>query len=102
MGGEHNPGRLGARRRVHCTETHVSTRVSEMPRVPPVPRLPWGLTFSVLPGLLAWPVFSRLPPMVVRVGFAASGATVPLGYQLSVFPAFGAFCGALALDLTRG
>jgi hypothetical protein len=60
------------------------------------------LTFAVLAGLLAWAVFSRLPPMVVRVGFAASGATVPLGYQLSVFPVFGAFCGALALDLVRG
>jgi hypothetical protein len=80
----------------------VSTRVTEMPRVPPVPRLAWVLTFAVLAGLLAWAVFSRLPPMVVRVGFAASGATVPLGYQLSVFPVFGAFCGALALDLVRG
>jgi len=79
----------------------VSTRVTEMPRVPPLPRLAWVLTFAVLAGLLAWAVFSRLPPMVVRVGFAASGATVPLGYQLSVFPVFGAFCGALALDVTR-
>jgi len=79
----------------------VSTRVTEMPRVPPVPRLAWVLTFTVLAGLFAWAVFSRLPPMVVRVGFAASEATVPLGYQLSVFPAFGAFCGALALDVIR-
>jgi hypothetical protein len=31
-----------------------------------------------------------------------STATVPLGYQLSVFPAFGAFVGALALDAARG
>jgi hypothetical protein len=80
----------------------VSTRVTEMPRVPPLPRLAWVLTFAALAGLVAWAVFSRLPPMVVQVGFAASDATVPLGYQLSVFPAFGAFCGALALDVARG
>lgn len=79
----------------------MSTRVTEMPRVPTVPRLAWVLTFAVLAGLLAWAVFSRLPPMIVRVGFSASEATVPLGYQLSVFPAFGAFCGALALDIAR-
>jgi hypothetical protein len=59
------------------------------------------LAFAALAGLLAWAIFSRVPPMVVRVGFAASGATVPLGYQLSVFPAFGAFCGALLLDVAR-
>jgi hypothetical protein len=29
-------------------------------------------------------------------------ATVPLDYQLSVFPAFGAFLGALVLDIARG
>jgi len=60
------------------------------------------LAFAGLAGLAAWLVFSRLPPMAVRVGFSASDAAVPLGYQLSVFPAFGAFCGALALDVTRG
>jgi hypothetical protein len=80
----------------------VSTRVTEMPRVQPVPRLAWVLTFASLAGFLAWAVFSRMPPMAVRVGLAVSDATVPLGYQLSVFPAFGAFCGALALDVARG
>jgi hypothetical protein len=59
------------------------------------------LAFAVLAGLVAWAVFARLPPMVVRIGFSASAATVPLGYQLSVFPAFGAFSGALALDVAR-
>ena len=67
-----------------------------------MPRVVCVLAFAVLTGLIAWAVFARLPPMVVRVGFAASAATVPMGYQLSVFPAFGAFCGALALDLARG
>ena len=52
--------------------------------------------------LVAWAVFARLPPMSVRVGRAAIDAAVPLGYQLSVFPAFGAFVGALALDVVRG
>jgi hypothetical protein len=79
----------------------VSTRVTEMPRAPPVPRLARVLASAALAALLAWTLFARLPPMVVRVGFAASGRTVPLGYQLSVFPAFGAFCGALALDVVR-
>ena len=72
-----------------------------MPRTLTLPRLAWVLAFAALSGLLAWTVFSRLPPMIVRVGFAASAATVPLGYQLSVFPAFGAFCGSLALDAVR-
>jgi hypothetical protein len=72
-----------------------------MPRALPVPRLAWILSFAGLAACVAWVVFARLPPMVVRVGFSASAATVPLGYQLSVFPAFGAFCAALALDVRR-
>lgn len=50
----------------------------------------------------AWVAFSRLPPMPARIGWAAIETPVPLGYQLSVFPAFGAFLGALALDMLRG
>jgi hypothetical protein len=52
--------------------------------------------------LLAWAVFAHLPPMAVRVGRTLTDATVPLGYQLSVFPALGAFLAALALDASRG
>jgi hypothetical protein len=42
--------------------------------------------------------------MVVRAGVVAgaTGAVVPLGYQLSVFPAFGGCLGALAADTARG
>jgi hypothetical protein len=80
----------------------VSTRVTEMPRAVPVPRLAWVLTFAAAAVLLAWAAFSRMPPMAVRVGRAVTDATVPLGYQLSVFPAFGALVGAFALDLARG
>jgi hypothetical protein len=50
----------------------------------------------------AWVAFARLPPMPARVGWSAVEATVPLGYHLSVFPAFGAFLGALALDVLHG
>ena len=51
--------------------------------------------------LAAWAVFSRLEPMHVQIGLSRVDTTVPLGYQLSVFPAFGAFVGALVLDVTR-
>lgn len=75
---------------------------TEMPRLHAVPRVAWVLAFASAALLVAWTVFARLPPMSVRVGRAAIDAVVPLGYQLSVFPAFGAFTGALALDAVRG
>jgi hypothetical protein len=78
------------------------TRAPEMPRLAAVPRTAWVLGAASAALLVAWAVFARLPPMSVRVGRAAVDAVVPLGYQLSVFPAFGAFVGALALDAVRG
>jgi len=68
----------------------------------PVPRAAWLVGFAVAATAAAWAIFAHLPPLPVRVGTAALGASVPLGYQLSVFPAFGAFVGALALDCVRG
>ncbi|HEY1695259.1 MAG TPA: hypothetical protein VGG39_23990 [Polyangiaceae bacterium] len=67
-----------------------------------MPRPAWLLAFAVAAALAAWAVFAHLPPMPVRVGRAAIDAVVPLGYQLSVFPAFGAFAGAVLLDALRG
>ena len=69
---------------------------------PPVPRAVWGVAAAGLATAAAWAIFTSLPPMHVQIGLAPSDATVPLGYQLSVFPAFGAFVGALALDVARG
>jgi hypothetical protein len=73
-----------------------------MPRAAPIPRLAWVLTVATLTSLTAWMVFSQVPPLAVRVGGAVTNAFVPLGYQLSLFPAFGALLGALALDIARG
>jgi hypothetical protein len=64
----------------------------------PVPRAAWLVGFAGVAMAAAWAVFVRLPPMHVRIGLTEVDSTVPLGYQLSVFPAFGAFLGALALD----
>jgi hypothetical protein len=50
----------------------------------------------------AWAVFAQMPAIPVRVGPIVTDTMVPLGYQLSVFPAFGAFVAALALDVARG
>ncbi len=58
--------------------------------------------FAAASTAIAWVVFTRLSPMHVLVGTQRTDATVPLGYQLSVFPAFGAFVGGLALDVGRG
>jgi hypothetical protein len=69
---------------------------------PRAPRAAWALAFAVVATGIAWAVVARLPPMHVRVGWQPSDASVPLGYQLSVFPAFGAFVGALAIDIVRG
>lgn len=60
------------------------------------------LASAVAATLGAWALLSRLEPMHVQIGLSRVDATVPLGYQLSVFPAFGAFVGALALDVARG
>jgi hypothetical protein len=68
----------------------------------PVPRAAWLVGFAGVATAAAWAIFTRMPPLPVRVGTAALGTSVPLGYQLSVFPAFGAFVGALALDGLRG
>jgi hypothetical protein len=68
----------------------------------PVPRAAWLVLFAGAATATAWVLFTRLPPIPVRVGTATLGGSVPLGYQLSVFPAFGAFLGALVLDGLRG
>jgi hypothetical protein len=65
-------------------------------------RAAWMLGFAAAATVLAWVVFARLPPMLVRVGYGVRDMPVPLGYQLSVFPAFGAFLGAIAVDVARG
>jgi len=67
----------------------------------PLPRTAVLLAFSAVVTAAAWAVFARLPAMPVRVGMSAVDAAVPLGYQVSVFPVFGAFVGALALDVAR-
>jgi hypothetical protein len=71
----------------------------------PLPRLPrtaFVLMSAALATAAAWALFARLEPMHVQIGLSRVDATVPLGYQLSVFPAFGAFVGALAIDVVRG
>ena len=67
-----------------------------------LPRWAFVLAAAAAATAAAWAVFARLSPMHVQVGLSRVDATVPLGYQLSVFPAFGAFVGALALDVARG
>jgi hypothetical protein len=78
------------------------THATEMPRVPALPRVAWLLGGAAFAVLAAWAVLVHVPPMAVRVGRTATEAIAPLGYQLSVFPVFGAFLGALAVDLLRG
>jgi hypothetical protein len=68
---------------------------------PPLPRAALVLSSAALATGAAWALFARLAPMHVQIGLSRIDATVPLGYQLSVFPAFGAFVGALALDVAR-
>jgi hypothetical protein len=88
----------------------MSSRVTEMPRPAPGPlhgrsgggdRSVWALAGAALATAAAWAIFSRMPAMPVRVGPIVTDTMVPLGYQLSVFPAFGAFVGTLALDVAR-
>jgi hypothetical protein len=67
----------------------------------PLPRTVLLLAVAAATTAAAWTLFARLPAMPVRVGMSAVDASVPLGYQVSVFPAFGAFLGALALDVAR-
>ncbi len=71
-------------------------------RLPRLPRAAFVLSCAGIATAAAWAVFARLSPMHVQIGLSRVDATVPLGYQLSVFPAFGAFVGALALDAVRG
>jgi hypothetical protein len=68
----------------------------------PVPREVWLGAFAGAALMGAWALFTRIPPMHVQIGLSRSDMPVPLGYQLSVFPAFGAFVGALGLDILRG
>lgn len=88
----------------------MTSRVTEMPAGP---HQHWRPLFGSLRGATAllgaafataaaWAAFAQMPPMPVRVGHVILETTVPLGYQLSVFPAFGAFLAALALDVARG
>ncbi|HEX8794985.1 MAG TPA: hypothetical protein VF765_28760 [Polyangiaceae bacterium] len=67
-----------------------------------LPRTALLLAFSAVATAAAWALFARIPAMPVRIGMSAVDAAVPLGYQVSVFPAFGAFLGALGLDVARG
>lgn len=67
-----------------------------------LPRAAFVLSSAAIATAAAWAIFARLSPMHVQIGLSRVDATVPLGYQLSVFPAFGAFVGALALDVVRG
>jgi hypothetical protein len=69
---------------------------------PPLPRSIFVLASAAAATAAAWALFARLEPMHVQVGLSRIDATVPLGYQLSVFPAFGAVVGALVLDVARG
>jgi hypothetical protein len=73
-----------------------------MPARPPLTRAFWLLAGAAAATALACAVFAALPPMPVRVGRAVLATNVPLGYQLSVFPAFGVMLASLALDLVRG
>ncbi|MBI5534975.1 MAG: hypothetical protein HY898_19765 [Deltaproteobacteria bacterium] len=52
-------------------------------------------------GAAAWVVFASLPATRVLVGTRAIDAVVPVHYQVTVFPAFGAYCAALAMDVAR-
>jgi hypothetical protein len=78
--------------------------LADMPQhasLPRIPRTGWVLGAAAAATLVAWAVFGRMDPMPVMVGTILTEASVPLGYQLVVFPAFGAFVGALAFDVAR-
>jgi hypothetical protein len=62
----------------------------------------WAIAAAGAATAIAWVVFSRLPPMPVRIGSASIDALVPTQYQVSVFPAFAAFVALLAIDVARG
>jgi hypothetical protein len=85
-----------------ASQAHAA--VGDMPRRLPrhVPRLAWALAGAAAACALATAYFVRVEPMHVMVGRTMTAASVPLGYQLSVFPALGAFVAMLALDLARG
>lgn len=75
----------------------------------PLPRTALLLAFSAVVTAAAWAVFARLPAVPalaglvpVRIGMSAVDTGVPLGYQVSVFPALGAFAAGLGLDVARG
>jgi hypothetical protein len=68
---------------------------------PRIPRTGWALGAAAAATLVAWAVFGRMEPMQVMIGTVLTEGSVPLGYQLAVFPAFGAFVGALAVDVAR-
>ena len=66
----------------------------------PVPRATQLVACAAAATAMAWVAASGLP-LHVLVGTSALPETVPLGYTLSAFPAFGGFVGALALDAAR-
>jgi hypothetical protein len=76
-------------------------RPARFPRIARIPRTGWVLAAAAASSLIAWAVFGRVEPMRVMVGTVLTEASVPLGYQIAVFPAFGAFVGALTLDVSR-
>jgi hypothetical protein len=61
----------------------------------------WAIVAAGAATVVAWVVFSRLPPMPVRMGSVSIDALVPTQYQVSVFPAFAAFVALLAIDVAR-
>jgi hypothetical protein len=79
----------------------MATRCMPMvkPERQPVPRGAWLLAGAAVATALACAVFASMPPMQVHVGRAVMSTTVPIGYQLSVFPAFGAMLASIVLDL---
>lgn len=89
-----------------------SAQRSHPPRARPrrPSRAGWEIAGGVLATAAAWVAFATraptlvgfagpLPRMPVLVGMTPTDLSVPLGYQLSVFPVFGATVAALALDV---
>jgi hypothetical protein len=62
----------------------------------------FGLAGAATAALLAGGWFGSRPPMPVRVGCREIGEGVPVGYQVAVFPAFGALAAQGLLDAMAG
>jgi hypothetical protein len=64
-------------------------------------RTAWILAAASASTALAWLALEPTQAAEVQIGDTLTKASVLRGYQLSVFPALGAFVGALALDASR-